>query len=206
MGLTNKSNLKSQADLIRYEDSEGQNTAERVGKMLVDIIEATDSALTTEAQQRESKDNALQTTLNSTTIIAGNANTTANEAKAAAANAAALAGTAKTAADKAQTTADEAKTQAVATHNSIGQPNGIAPLDANAKVPAANLPGFVDDVIEFNAMVSGVTSQRASIGKSSTDRGCMVVYDTVANRFLLAVSNLQVSEMVIGMQSYVPRG
>lgn len=194
MGLTNKSNLKSQADLIRYEDSEGQNTAERVGKMLVDIIEATDSALTTEAQQRESKDNALQTTLNSTTIIAGNANTTANEAKAAAANAAALAGTAKTAADKAQTTADEAKTQAVATHNSIGQPNGIAPLDANAKVPAANLPGFVDDVIEFNAMVSGVTSQRASIGKSSTDRGCMVVYDTVANRFLLAVSNLQVSE------------
>ena len=71
MGLTNKSNLKSQADLIRYEDSEGQNTAERVGKMLVDIIEATDSALTTEAQQRESKDNALQTTLNSTTIHSG---------------------------------------------------------------------------------------------------------------------------------------
>lgn len=31
----------------------------------------------------------------------------------------------------------------------IGKPSGIAPLDALGKVPAANLPAFVDDVVEF---------------------------------------------------------
>lgn len=30
-----------------------------------------------------------------------------------------------------------------------GAANGYAPLDANAKVPAANLPSYVDDVLEF---------------------------------------------------------
>lgn len=59
MGLINKSNLKSQADIIRYEDSEGKNTAERVGKLLSEIIESTDTSLNTETQQRESKDLSL---------------------------------------------------------------------------------------------------------------------------------------------------
>lgn len=30
-----------------------------------------------------------------------------------------------------------------------GQPNGYAPLDADAKIPAANLPSYVDDVLEY---------------------------------------------------------
>ena len=32
---------------------------------------------------------------------------------------------------------------------SIGQPNGIAPLDTNGMVPASHLPSYVDDVLEF---------------------------------------------------------
>ncbi len=45
MGLYNKLNIKSQAETIRYEEKEGLNTAERIGKVLVDLIEATDSSL-----------------------------------------------------------------------------------------------------------------------------------------------------------------
>lgn len=43
---------------------------------------------------------------------------------------------------------------------SIGQPDGLAPLDAAGKVPAAHLPSYVDDVVEFDAVIDqteGVT-------------------------------------------------
>lgn len=97
--------------------------------------------------------------------------------------------------------ANAANDKAVAAQNGvntingkIGANNGIAPLGPNAKVPAAYLPGFVDDVVEFNAMVNNVTVQLASTGKNSTDAGCMVVYDTVKATFLLAVSNIVVTD------------
>ena len=78
--------------------------------------------------------------------------------------------------------------------NSKGMPNGIASLDGSGKVPSAQLPGYVDDVIEFNAMVSGITPLASSISKSSKDAGCMVVYDTDNNVFVLAVSNLTITD------------
>lgn len=101
--------------------------------------------------------------------------------------------TAKDTANTAKTKAESAQSSVTALSNRVGAPNGIAPLDANAKVPAVNLPGYVDDVVEFNAMVEGITPQLASIGKHSTDAGCLVVYNKDTNRFVLAVSNLQVS-------------
>ena len=61
----------------------------------------------------------------------------------------------QSAADAAQTTADAAK----AVTDSKGQPDGIAPLGVDGKVPAAHLPGYVDDVVEFGAVVSGVCQQ-----------------------------------------------
>lgn len=161
MGLNNKSNIKSQADIIRNEDSEGLNTAERVGKVLVDLIEATDLSLETEKSAREQKENFLTQSLN---ITSNTATQAANDAA--------------TAKNTAQNLA-----------NSKGAPNGIAPLDNNAKVPAAYLPGYVDDVIEFNSMVNGVTAQMASSTHVSTDAGCMVVYDKATDTFLLAVLN-----------------
>ncbi len=45
------------------------------------------------------------------------------------------------------------QSQVTAINDSIAKPSGIAPLDANGKVPAANLPAFVDDVVEFNGIV-----------------------------------------------------
>ena len=101
---------------------------------------------------------------------------------------------AKETAQTAKSEAESAQSNVTTLSNKIGVPNGIAPLDANAKVPSANLPGFVDDVVEFNAIVSSVTIQLASAANRSTDAGCMVVYDTDRNTFLLAVSNLNVAD------------
>lgn len=132
------------------------------------------------------------TQANAAKAAADNAQSTANTAKTAANNAQSSANTAKTTADNALSTANTAKSGVETLNNKIGAPNGIAPLDSNGKVPAANLPGYVDDVVEFNAFVEGVTAQMASVAKNSTDAGCMVVYDTTTNRFLLAVSNLHI--------------
>ncbi len=59
MGLNNKTNLKSQASTIRHEDREGLNTAERVGKVLEELIEATDVSLTTETSARVQAVNSI---------------------------------------------------------------------------------------------------------------------------------------------------
>lgn len=85
--------------------------------------------------------------------------------------------------------ANSALTSVTEIENKIGVPDGIATLDSNGKVPSANLPGYVDDVIEFNSMVSGVTCQMMSSAHLSTDPGCMVVYDKDTDTFLLAVLN-----------------
>lgn len=171
MGLSNKTNLKSQAQTIRHESKEGLNTAERVGKVLEEFIESADTSLTTESNAREQKDNALT----SSVAIASNTATAAHN----------IATEAKTAAAKAQSDLQAH----IATK---GNANGFAPLDNAGKVPAANLPGYVDDVVEFNAMVSGITTQLSSVGNSSTDAGCLVMYNRDTNRFVLAVSNRQI--------------
>ncbi len=89
----------------------------------------------------------------------------------------------QSAANAAQTTADAAK----AVTDSKGQPDGIAPLGVDGKVPAAHLPGYVDDVVEFGAVVSGVTVELGVVsGCVSTDAWCMVVYDDEHHVFLLA--------------------
>ena len=59
MGLNNKINLKSQASTIRHEDREGLNTAERVGKVIEELIEATDVSLTTETSARVQAVNSI---------------------------------------------------------------------------------------------------------------------------------------------------
>lgn len=93
---------------------------------------------------------------------------------------------------KTRVTNAEASIQSI--NNSKGKANGLASLDANGKVPSAQLPGFVDDVVEFNAIVSNITLLTQSANKKSTDAGCMVVYDSDRNRFVLAVSNISISD------------
>lgn len=95
---------------------------------------------------------------------------------------------AKDIAQSGKTTAENAMSGVTAINDMVGASNGIAPLDSNGFVPASHLPGYVDDVVEFNAMVDNVTIQNVGSIRKSTDNGCMVVYDKTRNRFLLAVS------------------
>jgi len=44
-----------------------------------------------------------------------------------------------------------------------GQANGYAPLDANAKIPAAHLPAYVDDVLEADDFTSLPASGEESV-------------------------------------------
>lgn len=115
------------------------------------------------------------------------ANNTATEARAMAANAQ---GSANIAIER----SDDAVSRVAALETSVGRSNGLTPLGDDAKIPSKYLPGYVDDVIDFNAMVSGVALKSASIDKSSKDPGCMVVYDQDNDRLLLAVSNVTVKE------------
>lgn len=90
---------------------------------------------------------------------------------------------------KAQQTADEAKRTADGLTQQKAQPDGIAPLDSEGKIPASHLPSYVDDVIEFDSTVSGITAQQQPSVKRSTDANCKVVYDRDNNVFVLAVTS-----------------
>lgn len=98
--------------------------------------------------------------------------------------------TALSKANAAEVTANAAK----AVTDTKGLPGGLATLDLSGKVPSSQLPGYVDDVVEFNAMVSGVTTQLQSSQHKSSDTGCMVVYDKDKCRLLLAVSNRTIAD------------
>lgn len=79
-------------------------------------------------------------------------------------------------------------------NDSIGTPNGIAPLGPGGKVLPAYLPGYVDDVVEFGAFASGISVRQEPAGRSSSETGCMVVYNSSTGCFVLGVSDLIASE------------
>ncbi len=69
--------------------------------------------------------------------------------------------------------------------DSKGSAGGLAPLDESGKVPLSHLPAYVDDVVEFSAMVENVFLNQAPSANISTDAGCCVVYHITTNTFLL---------------------
>lgn len=146
-----------------------------INKAVSDITTALEKASSAETKATEANSKATA------------ANNTATAAREMAANAQ---GNANIAIEK----SDDAVSRVAALETSVGRSNGLTPLGADAKIPSKYLPGYVDDVIDFNAMVSGVTLKTASIDKSSKDPGCMVVYDQDNDRLLLAVSNVAVEE------------
>ncbi len=97
--------------------------------------------------------------------------------------------TAKDTANNAKAKAETAQSGVNAINGKLGAAGGIATLDSYGKIPSRFIPDAYDDVKEFGAKVSGVTAQMSSSTKNSTDDGCMVVYDTDKNVFLLAVAN-----------------
>ena len=51
----------------------------------------------------------------------------------------------------------------------------------------AFIEGETGSVAEFSGRVSGITVKAASVGQSSADDGCEVVYNTDSRRFVMAV-------------------
>ncbi len=88
----------------------------------------------------------------------------------------------------AKTTADSALSKATALETSIGQENGIAPLDEYGRVPARFIPGAMDDVKDFAGFTTHATLSRDPSGKSSEDAGCAVLYNRETKRFILKVT------------------
>lgn len=78
--------------------------------------------------------------------------------------------------------------------NTKGTADGLAPLDENGQVPSQYLPGYVDDVLEFGGIVSGITAQFLSVDKSSTDENCAVVYNKTTETFVLRYTQPSESE------------
>lgn len=82
--------------------------------------------------------------------------------------------------------------------NTKGQPDGLAPLDESGKVASEYLPEYVNDVVEFIGIVSGITPELASLDKSSTDVGCRVVYSKDNNVFMLKYAQKYYNNWVDG--------
>ena len=163
MALNNKTTLLNDATLIRYADKEGFNTAERVGKMLVDLINEIDSSIALEILARESADNTLQQQLTSTSSVANSALTTANNAHQIANNAKALIDT---------------------LNSKIGLGGGLVPLNSSGKIESYFLPGFVDDILDFSGFTTTETLNEA-IGKTEYDENCTVLFDYSSSAFVL---------------------
>ena len=70
-------------------------------------------------------------------------------------------------------------------YGQIGKPSGIAPLDAMGKVPAANLPAFVDDVVEFEGVIADVIVENRVLPELGSELATPVYFSTTLNRFIV---------------------
>lgn len=184
------SSLQQKVDALKAKVEQSSITPPYLGSILDDFITQMKSIDMTDMSAD------LQTAITNATLALQKA----NQALTASHNADITAKAANSAAASARDIADATK----AVTDTKGLPGGLASLDSGGKVPASQLPGYVDDVIEFNAMVSDVTSQMTSVAHKSTDTGCMVVYDTDNDVFLLAVSSVAVIDSVNGSASINP--
>ena len=114
--------------------------------------------------------------------------------------------TANTTANLARTKAETAQAGVDTINSKIGVAGGIATLDNTGRIPARFIPDAYDDVKEFGSFVNDVSASE-STEHSSTDPGCMVVYDTAKNKFLLAVAFLPIIDedwrLVLGRKSAI---
>ena len=140
---------------------------EAIEKLQGDITKLQDDVTDIEGKDK-AQDTQLTTLGNSVNSLQGQVNTVKD--------------TAKKASDK----ANEVSGQLNTFKNSKGENGGLAPLDELGKIPSRHLPAYVDDAVEFQEIVTGITTQTASLDKSSTDEGCNVVYDKTNGCFVIS--------------------
>lgn len=127
---------------------------------VIDAINKTEAAYTNATAAAESANEAAGVAnsaadqaigfINSAQTAVDNANTAANAANEAATTATNAANNANTQAEYAKEQGDYAKQQGDAVLAQKGQPNGLAELDSTGRVPASQLPSYVDDVIDVD--------------------------------------------------------
>ena len=127
---------------------------------VIDAINKTEAAYTNATAAAESANEAAGAAnsaaeqaigfINSAQTAVDNANTAANAANEAATTATNAANNANTQAEYAKEQGDYAKQQGDAVLAQKGQPNGLAELDSTGRVPASQLPSYVDDVIDVD--------------------------------------------------------
>lgn len=66
------------------------------------------------------------------------------------------------------------------------QPKGSYATLTNGKVPASQLPSYVDDIKDFNSIVTG---KLVATGTAATPMMWNIVFDTTANRFVAEVTS-----------------
>lgn len=77
-------------------------------------------------------------------------------------------------------------------NDSIGEPNGVAPLDETGKVPAANLPSYVDDVLEYPSIV--VFPQTGETGKIYVDTDTNLSYRWSGSQYVEVSKSIGLGE------------
>lgn len=209
MSADDQSNLQTAIDkkelqsvAITTTASDATLTIKSVGKTIsckIPIATSSQSGIITAADKV--KLDSAYTTADTASRLASTAQETATQAKTAAGNAqnTANAANSEIALLKPQIANMQGNYSALRTEfdtfkGTKGQPKGIASLDASGKVPSSQLPGYVDDVVEFHSIEENITLQENPSTHKSTDSGCMVVYDAQSNRFILAVSKIAITE------------
>ncbi len=93
----------------------------------------------------------------------------------------------ETTANDAKAKADDVDDELNAFINSKGNPNGIAPLAEDGKIPAKFMPGYVDDVVEFAYSEDNVNAIQKSFAGYSDDERCKIIFDRHNNVFVIGV-------------------
>lgn len=135
-------------------------SANQATENVIDAINKTEAAYTNATAAAESANEAAGVAnsaaeqaisfINSAQTAVDSANTAANAANEAATTATNAANNANTQAEYAKEQGDYAKQQGDAVLAQKGQPNGLAELDDTGRVPASQLPSYVDDVIDVD--------------------------------------------------------
>lgn len=168
MGLSNKSSLKSLADVIRHEFLEGQNTAERVGRVLEELIDSTDLSFNIESQARSNDDNEIRSKVNIILRTSDEAYAESKDAKRRAVDALATANSAVVKAGNAENIATSAATlvsQLKADLDALDHDNATEAIESFREILA-----FLDGCKDDETLLAKLTEIKALITAEGADR------------------------------------
>lgn len=207
--------LLNQAVTIRDENQDSQNTALRIGKLFVDIVNALGQTLAAEniSVKSTSMGVSLVFSAEDSSVLSEISIPVVSDTTAGVISPARLSAL-KTELTTLVTTERNARVTAVDNLNSTlstvnrsldtvrstanaaiplsqkGKADGVVPLDATGKIPSSYMPSYVDDVVEFDFVTEeGLTCTvhpNDNVGQfSSSDEGCTVVYSSKNMQFYL---------------------